>query len=186
MCDLSAVKAASPPQDAIRICHPSTNRSIKHTDLFLDVVGRLKKKYPLEIELIEGKTNEECLEIKSRCHITYDQISVGIYGLSAIESMAAGHVVLGGISNFASSYHPDNPIVYVNEDNFYEKLEYLLKHKGDITAIGNAGKNWVRQHHDPHKIIRQYAWLYDFVANGHRIVDSVDACMIRKDDGFGY
>ena len=171
MCDLSRVKPCSPPDDVIRICHPSTNREIKKTDMFLTVMESLKRKYPVEVELIEGVSNDECLDIKSRCQMTFDQISVGIYGLSAIESMAAGHAVLGGISNFAASYHPDNPMVYVTEQNLKDRIEYLLKNKSEITRIGNAGKVWARTHHDPMKIIRQYLWLYDFVINGHNFID---------------
>jgi hypothetical protein len=111
MCDFSRIKQCSPPRDVIRICHPPTNRQFKKTDMLLDIYEKLKQKYPIELELIEGKSNDECLDIKSRCHITYDQVSVGIYGLSAIESMAAGHAVLCGISHFAASYHPDSPVV---------------------------------------------------------------------------
>jgi len=179
MCDFSRIKQCSEPTDIIRICHPPTNRQFKKTDLFLSVVDKLKKKnYPFEVELIERMTNEECLDIKSRCHMTYDQISVGIYGLSAIESMAAGHAVLCGISNFATSYHPDNPVVYVTEENLYERLEYLLENKGEITRIGNAGKIWARTHHDPMKLIRQYVWIWDLVMNGHRIVDERDEFLL--------
>ena len=179
MCDLSRIKQCSEPTDTIRICHPPTNRQFKKTDLFLSVVEKLKKKnYPFEVELIERKSNEECLDIKSRCHMTYDQISVGIYRLSAIESMAAGHAVLCGISNFASSYHPDNPVVYVTEENLYDRLEYLLRNKEEITRIGNAGKIWARTHHDPMKLIRQYVWIYDLVMNGHRIVDDRDMFLL--------
>ncbi len=179
MCDISRIKPASPPADVVRICHPPTNRQFKKTDLFLSTVEKLKEKYPVEVELIEGKSNDECLDIKSRCHITYDQISVGIYGLSAIESMAAGHAVLCGISNFAASYHPENPIVYVNEGNLYEKLEHLLKNKGEITRIGQQGRSWARTHHDPMKIIRQYLWMYDFVMNGHRYAEDNDAYLLK-------
>jgi hypothetical protein len=140
MCDTERVKPCNPPSEVVRICHPPTNRAFKKTDMFLEIMDELKEKYPVELELIEGKSNEECLELKSRCHITYDQISVGIYGLSAMESMAAGHAVLCGISNFAASYFPDNPIVYVHENNLKDKIEFLLQNKAEIAKAGNAGK----------------------------------------------
>lgn len=178
MCNLDRILPCDPPGDIVRICHPPTNRAFKKTELFLSVMERLKKKYPVELELIEHKSNQECLELKKRCNITYDQISVGIYGLSAIESMAAGHAVICGMSNFASSYHPDNPIVYAHENNLYEVIERLIQNKDEIVKIGNAGRDWARRHHDPKKIIRQFTWLYDLAANGHRLVDERDAFMI--------
>jgi hypothetical protein len=106
-------------------------------------------------------------------------VSVGIYGLSAIESMAAGHAVLCGISNFAASYHPDNPIVYVTEDNLYNKLENLLRSRKEIARIGSTSKIWARMHHDPMKIIRQYLWIYDFVLHGHRYVEDPNAYLLN-------
>ena len=77
--------------------------------MFLEAMKKLEKKYDVEGLVIEGKTNQECLSMKNKAHMTFDQISVGIYGVSAIESMAMGHVVFGGISNFAASVYPDNP-----------------------------------------------------------------------------
>jgi tetratricopeptide (TPR) repeat protein len=179
MCDFSRIKQCTPPRDVIRICHPPTNRQFKKTEQLLDAYEKLKSRYPIELELIEGKSNEECLDIKSRCHITYDQVSVGIYGLSAIESMAAGHAVLCGISNFAASYHPDNPVVYVTEDNLHDKLENLLKSRKEITRIGSTSKIWARMHHDPMKIIRQYLWIYDFVLHGHRYVEDPNSYLLN-------
>jgi tetratricopeptide (TPR) repeat protein len=174
MFDASRVKPAPKPEGTIRIVHPTTNRHIKKTDLFIKAVESLQKKYDIEPVIIEGKTNEECLEIKSQAHMTYDQISVGIYGVSAIESMAAGHVVFGGISNFAASIYPDNPIVWITPDDLASKIESYLLNRVSITERGLAGKAWVERYHNPRKILKQYMYLYDFVKNGHRFMQSPD------------
>lgn len=174
MFDSSKVKPAAKPEGTIKIIHPTTNRHVKKTELFLKVIDHLQEKYDVEPVLIEGKTNQECLELKGQAHMTYDQISVGIYGLSAIESMAAGHVVFGGISNFAASYFPDNPIVWVTEDDIQEKIEYYLVNRVRIIEQGLAGKSWVELNHDPVKILRQHLYMYDFVVNGHRFLKYPD------------
>ncbi|MEE8418023.1 MAG: tetratricopeptide repeat protein [candidate division Zixibacteria bacterium] len=179
MCDFSRVKQCSPPREVVRICHLLIDGQSEKTAVLLDAYERLKRKYRIELELIEGKSNEECLDIKSRCHITYDQLSAGIYGLSAIESMAAGHAVLCGISNFAASYHPDNPVVYVTEENLYDRMDNLLKSKKEIIRIGNTSRIWARMHHDPMKIIRQYLWIYDFVLHGHRHVEDPNSYLLN-------
>jgi Flp pilus assembly protein TadD len=180
MCDTERVKPCVPQTEIVRICHPPTNRAFKKIDLFLGVMEDLKNRYPVEAELIEGRSNEECLEIKRRCHITYDQISVGIYGLSAIESMAAGHAVLCGMSNFATSYFPNNPIIHVHENNLKEKIEYLLQNRDEIVKAGKAGADWVREHHNPDKIVGQICWLYDMARHGHRFIEDRDAFMIHE------
>ncbi len=180
MYDSSRVKKAQPPEGTIRIAHPTTNRQIKKTELFLKAVDSLRRQgYDVEPVVIEGKTNQECLDLKATCQMTFDQISVGIYGVSAIESMAAGHVVFGGISNFAASYHPDNPIVWVTESNLAEKIRYYLDHKDEIIARGKAGIEWVKKNHDPVTILRQHLYLYDFVKNGHRFMQDPDDQLLR-------
>jgi hypothetical protein len=180
MCDFSGIKPCSEPSDIIRICHHPSDQKKDKTELFLSAVEDLKTKgLPVEIVLIEEINGEEHLDIKSRCHMTFDGISTGPYGLSAIESMAAGHAVLRGISNFTSSYNPDNPIIYVTEENLHKRLEYLLTNKREITRIGNGGKIWARANHDPMKIIRQYAWIYDLVMSGHRVVDDRDRFLLK-------
>ncbi len=178
MFDSSKIKPAPKPEGTIKIVHPTTNRSIKKTELFIEAMRKLKGKYDVEPIIIEGKTNEECLKIKSESHMTYDQISVGIYGVSAIESMAAGHVVFGGISNFAASVYPDNPIVWITPDNIAEKVKHYLVNKVEISERGLAGKAWVKRYHDPRKILRQHMYLYDLVRYGHRFMPSPDEQML--------
>jgi len=174
MFDASRVRPAPKPEGTIKIVHPTTNRYIKKTELFIKAVESLQKKYDIEPIIIEGKTNQECLEIKSRAHMTYDQISVGIYGVSAIESMAAGHVVFSGISNFAASIYPDNPVVWITPDDLASKIEYYMVNRVSITERGLAGRDWVERYHNPRKILKQYMYLYDFVKNGHRFMQAPD------------
>ena len=178
MFDSSKIKPAPKPEGTIKIVHPATNREVKHTELFVEAMDKLVGKYDIEPIIIEKKTNEECLAIKSQAHMTFDQVSFGIYGVSAIESMAAGHVVFGGISNFAASIYPDNPVVWVTQYDVAEKIEYYLINRISIVERGLASKAWVKQHHDPVKILRQHLYLHDFVRNGHRYVPTADAQLL--------
>ncbi|NLI15027.1 MAG: tetratricopeptide repeat protein [candidate division Zixibacteria bacterium] len=180
MFDASRVKRAPYPEGTLKIVHPTTNRNIKKTELFLNTIDRLRREgCDIEPVLIEHKTNQECLDLKSQAHLTYDQISVGIYGVSAIESMAAGHVVFGGISNFAASYHPDNPIVWVTENSLAQRIKYFVEHREQIPDRGQAGIDWVKMHHDPMKILCQHLYMYDFIKHGHRFLEESDAQLMR-------
>ena len=149
MFDVTKVQPAPPAKGTLRIVHPTTNREVKKTELFLEAMKKLEKKYDVEGLVIEGKTNRECLELKNKAHMTFDQIGMGIYGVSAIESMAMGHVVFGGISNFAASVYPDNPIVWITQYNIEKKIEHFLCNPEAIAERGEKGPLWVKQHHDP-------------------------------------
>ncbi|MBF0498195.1 MAG: hypothetical protein HQK58_16725, partial [Deltaproteobacteria bacterium] len=60
--------------DAVRVVHAPTNREIKKTALFLEVMARLQKEFRVEVDVIEGVTNKVCLNRKARGHITYDEM----------------------------------------------------------------------------------------------------------------
>ncbi len=182
MVDDTKFQHAPPAEGTIRIVHPTTDRKVKKTALFLEAIQELQKRYDVEGVVIEGKTNQECLHIKSKAHMTFDQISVGIYGVSAIESMAMGHVVFGGISNFAASVYPDNPIVWTTPYNVKEKIEYYLCHPKAIAVRGEKGRRWIKQCHDPQKILRQFLYIYDLVRNGHNFMKTPDEQLLERED----
>jgi hypothetical protein len=154
--------------DPVVISHCPTDRRIKSTDLFLEVMERISKDYDVEVILIEGVNNEECLSAREAAHIHFDQIKLGTYGMSAVEGMAMGQVVLCGMSNFALSMCPEIPIVNVTEETLESTIRHLLKHPGDIMEIGARGREWVKIHHDPATILKQYLYLYDMIVNGAR------------------
>lgn len=180
MFDSTKVDSSARPDGTIRIVHPTTDRKVKKTELFLEAMKNLEKKYDVEGCVVEGKTNRECLSIKNKAHMTFDQISVGIYGVSAIESMAMGHVVFGGISNFAASIYPDNPVVWTTPYNLEERIEYYLCNPEAIAIRGEKSRKWVQQHHDPVTILRQFLYIYDLVRNGHNFMKTPDEQLLEK------
>lgn len=182
MFDGTKVQPAPPADGTLRIVHPTTNRAIKKTALFLEAMKNLGKKYNVEGLVIEGMTNRECLKKKNAAHMTFDQMGIGIYGVSAIESMAMGHVVFGGISNFAASVYPDNPVVWITQYDLEPKIEFFLRNPETIAARGEKGRQWVKQHHDPIKILRQFLYIYDLIRNGHNFLKSPDEHLLEKEN----
>jgi len=178
MFDTSDVKPAPQPEGTIKIAHTISGHDSQATQLFLAVVDRLQKNHDVEPIIIENKSNQECLELKNQAHMTFESLLTGMYGISAIESMAVGHVVFSGISNFAASIFPDNPIVGVTEDNLADIIEYFLKNRKEITEKGREGIAWVKCHHNPRSVLQQYLYFYDFVKNGHRVLSNKNEQLI--------
>jgi len=180
MCDFSRIRTCAQPENVIRICHVPAGTQPGMDELFLSAVEDLKKKgFSVETVSVEGMTQEERLETKSRCHITFEQTPNNLYGLSVIESMAAGHAVICGVSNFVSSRHADNPIVYVTEENLLGRLGFLLQNRREIARLGNSGRIWAWRNHDPMKLIRQYTWIYDMVMEGCGSIADRDRYLLR-------
>ena len=182
MFDSSSVQPVPAPRGTIRVVHPTTDRKVKKTELFLNAMKTLEAKYDVEGIVIEGKTNQECLALKRAAHMTFDQISVGIYGVSAIESLAMGHVVFGGISNFAASVYPDNPVVWITTHDVEQKMERFLKQPELLAKQGKLGREWVKRYHDPVTILRQFLYIYDLVRNGHHFMNAPDEQLLEKKD----
>lgn len=167
--------------DVIRICHPSSNRVIKKTEIFLGLKEKLEKEYSnVEFILIENTPNDKCLEIKSQCDMTFDQISYGAYGLSAIESMALGHVVFTSLSNFGFSYHPDMPVVSVDETTVEQKIRYFIENPEKVKEVGNLGPEYVFRNHNPFNILIQYVWFYHFIKDGIKIVTDTNTDFLKE------
>jgi hypothetical protein len=176
-----AYSGASPPRPwrwsnwvggPLRVCHAPTRREVKQTDLFLKVCQELVDEgHEIEPVLIEGVSNEECLTIKASCHVTYDQLSIGVHGMSAVESMALNHVVIAGISNWALSVHPRVPILRATESTLKDILGSLCTrdvYENELKRLQPVA--WAKQMHDPSVVIQRLSYLYDLVWNGHRLL----------------
>ena len=177
--DTDTVGPCNHSAETVRICHATTNRAFKQSGTIRDTLRRVAERTGAEIEIIEGKSHAECLALKQQCQITVDQISSGIYGLSAIESMAMGHAVLCGMSNFALSYYPDCPVVPVADAAGLEaRLCELAADRKRIGRLGVAGRAVVARTADPLQVIRQHCWIYDLVVSGHRFAGGLNEHML--------
>lgn len=81
---------------AVLIAHAPTNREVKSTAAFLEAVDRLRAEgHDIEVDLIEGRTWDECLERKARADIYFDQVKLG-YGNNSVECWGMGIPVIAG------------------------------------------------------------------------------------------
>jgi hypothetical protein len=68
--------------------------------------------------------------------------------------------------------------VWVTPNNIVQKIEHYLINKEEIKERGLAGKAWVKLHHNPNKILKQYLYLYDLIRNGHCYMESPNEQLI--------
>jgi len=71
----------------IKIVHTPTEREAKKTSVLIDVVDALKRKYDVELIIIENTPYKECLKLKREAHISFDNIEFGSYAGCSIEAM---------------------------------------------------------------------------------------------------
>lgn len=163
------------PQEVIRIGHAPTDRAIKSTTAIIEAVDSLKEDgWPVELVLIEGKTNAETLEIKARqIDIYVDQLKLG-YGCNAIEAWAMGIPVIAGvsehldwrrhmISRFESAGINGMPFLEAAEDTVFDVLRVLLGSRSLYDELSIIGRDHVKRWHREEAVVRLLSGIYDEV-----------------------
>ena len=83
--------------EPVRVAHSPTRKDLKNTDLFPEVMERLRQEnVGIGLELIENTAHLECLRIKRRCHVLFDHLQ-GYFGVSSLEALSQGLCVVAGL-----------------------------------------------------------------------------------------
>ena len=140
----------NPDTKKIRIVHAPSKRAIKGTEYVLKAFHSLQSRYDnLELVLVEGKTQQEALEIYKTADIVVDQLYAGTYGVFAIESMAMGKPVITYISEEMKEKLPEElPIVSGNTHTIESAMETLICDGNLRRSIGIAAREYVENYHD--------------------------------------
>jgi len=163
-----------PPQkrddSVIKIVHSPTEREAKKTAVLIKVVEALKRKYDVELVLIENIGYRDCLKLKKEAHIAFDNIEFGSYAACSIEAMCheqpalvyLNPVSLQQISQVSEEIGIEPPFVNVG-DKDQPSVEYLNQ------VIEGKARNIITE--------EDYSSVYDNLEN--LIVDS----SLRKELG---
>lgn len=97
-----------PPAHTIIIGHSPSNAASKGTDRVVRPAIRLLqgKGYNVELKVIQGLSNVDCLVEKSKCHLFIDQCIIPAYGLSGVEAMSMGIPLVQRLPPPAKRMHP--------------------------------------------------------------------------------
>ena len=146
-------------EDKPIIVHAPSNRSEKGTDQILEALKKVKSEY--ELVLVEGKTHDEAMEIYSKADIVIDQISLGTYGVFAIEAMAMGKPVITYMSDDMIERMPDTlPIISSDFDSLPSVVEKLINDPQLRYNKGVLGRKYVERYHDHIKVTALLSKIY--------------------------
>lgn len=125
-----------PKRDAgvIKIVHSPTEREAKKTAVLIKAVDALKRKYDVQLILIENMPYKECLKLKKEAHIAFDNIEFGSYAGCSIEAMCheqpalvyLNDISLQQINKVSEEIGIEPPFVNVG-DRKQPSIEYLNK-----------------------------------------------------------
>ena len=146
-------------EDKPIIVHAPSSRSKKGTNQILAALKKVKSEY--ELVLVEGKTHDEAMEIYSKADIVIDQISLGTYGVFAIEAMAMGKPVITYMSDDMIERMPDTlPIISSDFDSLPSVVEKLINDPQLRYNKGALGRKYVERYHDYKKVTALLSKIY--------------------------
>tara|TARA_Y100000588_G_scaffold390903_1_gene497877 strand:- start:174881 stop:175966 length:1086 start_codon:yes stop_codon:yes gene_type:complete len=151
--DTKKYKVRKNVSSPLRICHSPTNRYYKGSDDIIEICSELQNSGLIEFILIEGKTQEEVIEIKKTCDIYIDQIhnrGGWGYGMSSIESLSMGLVCLTELVKEYQEFIPDHPFIMITKESLKETLLELTKNEDLLINKKIKSREWVVKYHDFH------------------------------------
>jgi hypothetical protein len=151
--DNSRLPPHQPQSGRIRIVHCPTRRDKKGTERIIIAVQNLRPRHPVELVLVEGKSQDEAVAIKATCHISIDQVGnqggTG-YGRNSLEALAMG---LPCVTEFTPEYERywqekgGHPFLLATENTLESVLENLIRNPDLRTARAAPGRDWVERNH---------------------------------------
>lgn len=163
--DLERIRCAEyEASDVIRIAHAPTNRAVKGTDHFLSVIDRLRERFKIELILIEGMPWAECLRLKARADIFYDQLDLG-YGCNAIEAWGMGMPVVAGAADpqvraAMLSRWGTLPFAEATPQTLEKVLGQLVRSKAARQEYAEIGRQHFGQFHDEEVVVPMLEAVY--------------------------
>jgi hypothetical protein len=144
----------------ITIAHSPSTRKKKGTEIFLSAC----KKLNIDVILIENEKHNECLNMRSKATIFFDQANCGSYGNSAVEAMAMGIPTMAYISD--SSYKQSNgkldncPVINCGntEESISKAIENALSL--NLKKLSKETKRWCDEQHSYKSIGTMWDKIY--------------------------
>ena len=140
----------------IKVVHSPTNRSAKGSRYIIQALENLKRKYNLEIVLVEKVPNKEALDIYKQADLVVDQVLVGWYGGLAVEAMKMGKPVAVFIREEDLQFIPEkmaldlkSTVINLNASNIEKVIEEHLQNPQSLYQKSAAGLEYVHKWHNP-------------------------------------
>jgi hypothetical protein len=157
--------------DKLKICAGSAGHPDKGYDFLHQVVQELQHEgVPVDLEVISQVSNEECLNRKLRNNCTFTSLFGG-WGISGVESMYIGHMVLSCLDPWVMCLYPDNPTILVDRNNLKERIkQYELMTQSVEYFGGLDSRKFAIKNFNTRTVLKRYLYLFDLIMNGKQYI----------------
>ncbi|MET0725426.1 MAG: hypothetical protein ABWY36_03685 [Leifsonia sp.] len=135
------------------VVHAPSNAGLKGSELIADTVRRLDAEGLIEYREVRGVPAERMAEVYGSADIVLDQFSLGIYGVAAVEALAAGRLVVSHVSDAVRSTVLETtgqalPVVESRAGDLETVLRAVLEDRERFAAIARSGPGFAAAVHD--------------------------------------
>ncbi|WP_022885772.1 glycosyltransferase [Glaciibacter superstes] len=132
-----------------RVLHNPSSPLTKGTRYITPVLEDLERQGRIEIVRKRAVPHHRMRELYQTADIVVDSIQVGAYGVTALEAMAAGRLVIAHVPDHIRKVMGDNiPVVEASPSTFRAVMDDLLTDVNKMIATAAAGMSHVRRWHD--------------------------------------
>lgn len=135
----------------------------KGTDVMEKALARIKDKYPDKVIVtrVESVSYDVYQQLMSQAHVVLDQLYSHTPAMNALLAMAQGKVLVGGGEPYIYDLYGEKenrPIINVhpNEDDVFDKLEWIVLNKKEIPEISRKSRLFVEKNHDYMTVAKKY------------------------------
>lgn len=135
------------------VVHIPSRGPLKGSQHLDPALTRLQERGRVRYVRLEGVSHEVVRETVRSADVVVDQAVMGLYGVSALEGLAAGRLVLGFVGDRVRERvrrHTglEVPIVEIDPDTVADVLDDVLSHPDRAREQAAAGPGFVREVHD--------------------------------------
>jgi len=158
--------------DKIRICAGSAGHPLKGYNFLQSTVSQLVEEgYPIELGVMVGLSNDICLKEKEKFNVTFTSLH-GAWGISGVESMFLGHVVMSCLDPWIMSLYPDNPTYIINRKTLKDRLIQLVEMDfKDRHILSQNTRNFALENFSTWTILKRYLYLFDLIMDREAYLD---------------
>lgn len=132
-----------------RVLHNPSSPLTKGTRYITPVLEDLERQGRIEILRTRTVPHHRMRQLYQTADIVVDSIQIGAYGVTALEAMAAGRLVVAHVpAHVRNAMGSDVPIVEATPATFRGVMDDLLTDVDKMIATSAAGMSYVRRWHD--------------------------------------
>ncbi len=134
------------------VLHVPSRSAIKGTKFISAAMKQLQEEGLIEYMEREHVPNAQMPELVGSADVVIDQLTMSLYGVSSVEAMLAGRVVVAQVGPFIRDYIREAtgyelPIVEANPETIYEVVRDIALHPENYIALESEGMAFAHNVH---------------------------------------